>query len=389
MKATKRIAGALLAILIMALSVSPALATSAYTTLSITQASEKNKVTLTEALEVSEQGTAFPNVTYTFTVNGGIKGYSEGGVNFYADSDLNANASINPHGTVLGTVSFSPSDGTGADTVTKTVDFDLKGLTFTEPGIFYWEIDKTSSGAGAAKATNNQGKLYLVARVNDVSGTLTPIFSINTDLTSSSKRERIDDEYPVSNHSLTIAKTVDGNQGSKDEYFEFKVELSGLDAIAGSTLSVGGTATGTPSNTLYGEPGNYANPTQIPVDSQGKATATFWMKHGQNVIINGLLEDSKYKVTETAKDGYTTKHRIDITTSDGTTSTTTQGNDVSSNETGDQTMIGAATVRYNNNKATDVPTGIDLQTIAPLFGILLAGALLVVMKLGKRKGDNA
>lgn len=347
----------------------------AYTTLSVATGT---KVTLTEKLLVSESGTAVPNVSYTFTA-GAIQGFTAGSVQYYCETDLTSatNTGVKPTGDSGKTVTFGPGDGTGVITVEKTVDFDLGGLEFTEPGIYYWTITKTK--AGASSATNEVDTLYLIARVNDVGGTLTPIYSINTDLTTASKRNEIVDNYPANNHSLTLTKMVTGNQGSKDQYFKFDVTLSGLGDIAGHDLDVTlSGATGTPATTLYGETPNQLNPTTIRIKSDGTATATFWLKHNQTIVIDGILEDASYTVTEdnAFASGYDTKYKIGSTETDG-------------KATGTQDIGTGVTVIYTNTKASDVPTGIVLDMAAPLAGIALVGLLMAVLMVSKKRRTHA
>ena len=371
MKHTKRFLALLVAALILAVSAAPAMAASHYNALT-TDAT--TVVHFTEKLMVSQSGTAFPNVTYVFKTKSDITGYSDGTVNYFCAADVTANASVLANGTVIGRAAYTTADGVGTKTVNRSFDISLNGLTFTEPGIYYWEIEKKAEGAAASTVTNNHDTLYLIARVNDVAGVLTPIYSVNTDLTTSSKRDEIQDNYPANNHSLTLTKMVTGNQGSKDEYFKFEVALSNLLPIAGHNLTVNtGDAPGTPATTLYGEPASYVNPTTITIDTNGNASATFWLKHNEDIVIEGILDTGKYSVTETAKNGYTTTYTINGGTSE------------TSNTTGVKDIGTGANVIYTNSKSSSIPTGVLLNMAAPLAGIVLAGALLIVLLASRKR----
>lgn len=380
MRNNKRTLLMLLIAIALAMNAVPAMAVSHYTPLTL---DSTNKVSLIEKLTVTLTGTPFPNVNYVLKTASGITGYSHGGIDYFYAGDITANTSVMPANTTIGTVSFTTADGIGVKTMPKTFNISLDGLKFTEPGIYYWEISKTPTGSASTSVTNNHDTLYLIARINDVSGVLTPTFSINTDLTTSSKRDEIIDTYPANNHSLTLQKLVTGNQGSKDQYFKFDVKITNLDAMIGSSLIVDTVdGPGTPATTLYDEPVNYVNPVSISVVNDGSghgvANATFWLKHGEDIVIESILDTAKYTINE-AQDASDPKYKYEVT------HTINGGASITNENTGEQGIGTGANVIYTNTKSSTVPTGLVLQVAAPLAGIMLAGALLTVIVLSKKR----
>jgi hypothetical protein len=55
----------------------------------------------------------------------------------------------------------------------------------------------------------------------------------------------------------------------------------------------------------------------------------------------------------------------------------------------DTAMITSTQISYTNEKNTTVPTGIELETAAPIVGMILAMAMLALLFVGKRKEEIA
>jgi len=412
MKATKRIAGALLAILIMALSVSPALAAansgSVYTPIKLTTTT--TGFGLTETLKVENIGSQHPAVTYTLTLGEPVA-YVNGSITYGAVDNA---AFIDDPQTlvdqILGTVSFNAAEVPGGTSATKpytipeAIIAKINAIEFKEPGIYYWPITKTKDYPGNDLSNFNRSSdspngTALLVRVDHDQNThkLVPTVGIavlNANGTPSNNKDtEYKDLYPTTPGKLTLTKDVTGNQGSRDQYFKYTVKFSGLDQFNGAKIIVdaSGTTVNKPGTTLlYGEVvlGNHNSATELDIEN-GKAEGIFWLRDGETVSFDNIpfgSGDTKYEITEFAHDTYDVTYTI----LEGTTPLE-NANGASGDTTGERVLSKdkATSVTFKNDKAITTPTGVDLQTVAPLFGILLAGALLVVMKLGKRKGDNA
>ena len=89
-----------------------------------------------------------------------------------------------------------------------------------------------------------------------------------------------------STHDLSVKKLVDGNQASKDEYFEFTVSLSGALPSTSYTVDLTDAQEKTSTNAINTTA--HTNATTITTDAQGAASATYWLQNGQKILIKGL-----------------------------------------------------------------------------------------------------
>jgi hypothetical protein len=362
---TRRLASVLVAMLLLALSAVPA---SAYTAVT------GGTVTVQEELHVA--GSVIPNVTYELKTTSNMTGYSNGGVDYFYAGAIDA--SKFPTGTSLATLSFGPTDTLPADgKLKKNFSIDLSSLSFTQPGIYYWTVEKVASGAGATgdpKVSNEKKTLYLVVRVVDNNGSLEISYGLSESLSSTTKINSIVDNYPAKEPQLTIEKLVRGALGSKDQYFMFTVNLSGMSAVAGNTLPVntaGGP--GTPATTLFGEPANYTNPTSVTIGADGTASVVFWLKDNEDVSIK-LIQGATYNVTETEEPGYTSEYKI-----------VGEGDYVSGLTTGNHSIgESAVEVLFRNTKDATVPTGV-LLSVAPAIAVITIGGAGLLIMLASRK----
>lgn len=385
MKTTKKLIGLLLVALLLAVSVVPAFAASVYAPVTLDDTT--GKFTFTEKLYISDVNGVVPTVTYSFDIDGGIQAYKDGTVP-YGDTTSVDVASGKP--TITPTVSFDNTDTVETESskkvVNKTVEVDLSGITFTEPGVFFWAVNKTKD-VDDAQLTNNREKFFIVVRVNDDNGELKVVSKgiahVNADgdqPVTTEKADHIQDEYAGTTHDLSFEKVVAGNQGSHSRYFEFKLTIENASIIKGTDVAVNTTnGAGTPADVLYGEDASYVNPTKITINNEGKGEATFWLKHGENISIADLPDGVTYKLTETAAEGY--KSAVDVT------------GDTFDNKTDDSvtdtSLKSDANVKFTNTKEGTIPTGI-LTVVAPAAGIILLAALgLAVVIISKRRKSKS
>lgn len=168
--------------------------------------------------------------------------------------------------------------------------------------------------------------------------------------------------------NLSLTKIVSGNQGSKDQYFEFVVTIDNAGSMTEMTLDMsqadlsptanGGTSF-TASNMASAnqiDEDNIKNGQQIVADAHGHSGFTVYLQHGQTMVLKGLPKGTTYTITETQEAGYNTTSE----NASGTIST----DDVSS--------------VYRNDKSGVIPTGILLQSTGAfaLLGICLVGLFL-------------
>lgn len=319
-----------------------------------------------------------PNVTFTFSIAAGSK------VDATADSPAIYAGIGSP---TVGSATFSAKDTTvnglptdsdtatsGKKYATEEVTVDFSNVSFTAPGIYRYIItEESSSASGITYDTTTTRTLDVYVNYKDDSSTGLEVSYVLYEETGNpntlTKSDGFTNTYETSN--LTLAKQVTGNQGDRDKYFEFTVTIS--NAVVGTVYTVDLTnADANP--TVDGS--SKTNAASLTVENGRTVSATYYLKHDQSIVIQGLTEDTQYTIAETdyTADGYTTTNTVD-----------SQGS-ANGSTTGTQSMgTQSHTVIFTNTKKGTVPTGILLET-APyiiLAAVVIAG--FVVLTVSKRR----
>lgn len=329
-----------------------------------------------------------PGVTHTLTLTNGVESlayeirytFTVGDVKVMQPSDI-------PETQKAYAVEGAPSineivyDSTDGEFTTKTKNLVIywSGVQIKQPGVYRWPVtiekkstdpneqDSTSIAYLYAYAIDNNGKLML-----DSCGWTTA-----ADLNSAEGKGNLTDEYPSTFKNLTIVKNVEGLQGSKDQYFQFEIKLTTPANYGKTEHKISGSyQTSVPATAYHTEK---TNPSTVTVTAGGtEATVTLWLKHGQNATIEALPYGTMYTITE-ASSGYD----VSIAVAGDTANVTNEAPSVS-----DTGLNADATVTYTNTKTPTVPTGVDLQTTAPVVCLLMAMGLMFMAFAGKRKEET-
>ena len=178
---------------------------------------------------------------------------------------------------------------------------------------------------------------------------------------------------------LTVSKTVTGNQGSHDQYFEFTITIGNAGAGTVMTLDMTNAETETHENSATtftkaamdeanqkdDDSGNEGKAgQQVIADTNGSATFKVYLHHGQNVVLKGLPVGATYKVEETDAAGYTTTGEV-------ATPTAITSEDVE--------------VAVVNNREGVVPTGVMMSVAGGAALVAIAGAGIY---LSRRKREE-
>jgi len=268
----------------------------------------------------------------------------------------------------------------------RTLDVYVEDATTTTPTLVvtgYVLYDGKVNTAPDAATTNKATNTGITSAVAiGTNGVITADASAidTTASAAGTKTDNITNYYQ--SYDLTISKTVTGNQGSRDEYFSFTVEIT---APAGSKFSVD-TANSTfdadvAANTINGA---HTNPTSLEVASgETKATATFWLQNGQNVKITGIGSGTTYKITE----GFDTNSPLGYTV-------TATLNDVAQTLTSngfEGTLTTDSEAKFTNAKNGVIPTGVLLSAtpVIVIGVVVVAGIAFFAVKSAKRKASEA
>ena len=216
---------------------------------------------------------------------------------------------------------------------------------YTSVGVYEYTLQEVAGTTAGVTYYGETIKL-VVTVVNGKNNDLLRIAGVHTE-SSGVKSDTFENTYRAG--TLNVSKTVTGNLGDKNKYFEFKVTLTGVEGKTyGDSYAVSGGS-------------KDDNPKSIVIGQE----TTFMLKHGDTLSIANLPYNVTYTVTETADADYETT------------------------KTGDRGTIGAATqtAAFTNNKNGSIDTGVTTENLpyVLLIGfVVLAGAALLI----KRKAHN-
>ena len=374
----KKMFALLLAAMMLLAMVPAAMATSAYTPVTPGQNSQPD-LNLNHILTLKDGlSELFYEITYTFTT--GSVGTTTKGI-----KNLSAAVEGTPK---IAAIVYSPDDTKNTDvynaaskSYTKPLSVNWTGVSIKEPGVYYWPITKNAEDTDTIEdATNIIKDLYLYVVATDNGGTLTinSVFlsTVAPDsLAATNTKGNIGEQYPAQAVSLTLSKTVSGSQGSKDQYFMFQIKLTSPANAPSMWYDLTGNYDLSVPTTAYND--SYANPMRF----QTGGFVTLWLKDGQSVTINNMLSGTSCTIIESNNDGYHAESSVTVGSSPATK---TEGSEVSIAK-----ITASTTVAYTNTKEPQIPTGIELETTAPIVGMMLAMALLALLFVGKRKEEIA
>lgn len=243
----------------------------------------------------------------------------------------------------LGTITGATFAEGAATANGATAGITIELPTYTTVGVYEYTLQEVAGTTAGVTYYGNTIKL-VVTVIND--GAIR-VAAVHTE-SQGTKSDRFENTYSAG--TLSITKTVTGNLGDKDKYFDFTVKLTGVDGKTyGDSYAVSGGS-------------NAANPSTIKIGEE----TTFLLKHGDTISIENLPYGVTYTVTETAADGYTTT------------------------KTGDTGTIGAATqtAAFTNDKnKSDIDMGVSMDSLPYILMLVVVGAAVVVIAT-RKKGEQ-
>ncbi len=324
-----------------------------------------------------------------------------------------------PAGATVGTVTFGPANTTyttvqTGDDVTlqtgekyakQTATIDLTNVTFTEPGIYRYEL--TEGNASDPAVGKDSRTLYLDVYVtSDNAGVLTVSSTVlhtnaaapvrnatsgSNDVNAAAapvadKTTGFVNHYPT--QKVSFSKAVSGNQASRDKYFAFTITIGNVTAgniyevdltNADASIAANPNAATTTIASAVTQPASLT----VPAGATS-VTQTFYLKHGQSIDVLGLPMGATYDIVE-AEEDYTpavvVTGDIDTQNNDAVEAVITANHEVSGTLDADDTNIVAA---FTNTRDGIIPTGV-IMAIAPFaIGLFLFTAVIVFI-ISKRK----
>lgn len=261
----------------------------------------------------------------------------------------------------VGNASFFNTDS--GRSVSKNVTVTFPKDIFTSVGIYRYKItQKIPENTGVAAASSSPTTRYLDVFVqNKDGGTGLEVAyfvlasTANNTPSSTSYTEKSDGfQNTYKSHTLTVKKEVTGNQGNRNQDFDFPITI---------TNSKDPTKRYKYNYTKTGETGTFISGTSQIIS----------LKHGETIEITGLTAQDTYNVSETTADGYITTYKID-NEERGTSYTEALTDKITADKT----------ITFINTKNANTPTGVIL-TFMPYILMILAGFVVASLFLHRKR----
>ena len=272
----------------------------------------------------------------------------------------------------------------------KTMKLNFSEVKFTEPGIYRYKITETGDNSAVKNDTKNPKILDVyVEDDTDKSAKKLKIAAFklyNESALDANKTDSFQNQYPAT--GLTFGKEVTGNQGSKDKYFKYTLNIT--NAVAGTVFSVNlnradATISANPNDATKCISSDITQPTTITAGADGSVSQDFYLQDGQYITVYGFVAGTGYSVTEDKED-YTSTNGITAANSslnyDGTEGMDALSDGVSGTFAEDATTKKLIPVYtgYTNDKTGTIPTGVILSAtglivfgLVVVFGIVFFG----------------
>jgi len=303
------------------------------------------------------------------------------------------------------TVNFVTEDDTDEKFATKTVKVDFSDVEFTEPGVYRYiitEEDTTFSGVTNDSVGTRTLDVYVIDDSDTAKKLKIESYVLHTGTaapkkTASTDPAKLEDKSTgftnkFGTNSIEFGKEVTGNQGSKDKYFKFTLQLNG---IAGSTFNVitdkmdvapsANSATKYDADTMTAANGADDNDAidglQIFSESNNVITRDFYLSDGQYVRIEGLPTGIEYTLTE---------DKEEYTATEGTDTVWKAAAEAEEAKVYDDATSGTVTkdihTGYTNDKRGTIPTGVILSVAAPVvIGVAVLGGIVFLFIRNKKR----
>lgn len=339
---------------------------------------------------VVDNDSHIPALTVTYSVSAGNAVGAE-----TDDGELAVLAGLTPalvkvNGTAeTGTTTFTANQtttaGTATDGVVNTTDkeyasnvvtLDFSDVSYPEPGVYRYVItqDAITETFVTADATptrtvdvyvhDNNGTLEIAGYVM-YSGTKSDGPSATATTADGKSVQYVN---TVSTYDLTVSKTVSGNQGSRDKYFQFTITITGLSQNeVVDIVRTGMTAAPTANAATIYTAANMATAngtTTLTANASGTITYTVYLSHNESVQLLGIPAGAHYTVVEAAEDY----------------SCTPPAN-------AEADIAADTTVAFTNTRSGVVPTGVML-TVVPGVIIIGCGAAGLILFNRKKKEEE-
>ena len=284
----------------------------------------------------------------------------------------------------------------------KDIAIDFSAVKFKEPGVYRWKITETSTDTDSFDVKDTNGK-FLDVYVEHKDGTNDTLVVTGYVLHDEAVAPNIEGgtPTPASNtkdggfvneyftQDLTFGKQVTGNQGSKDKYFEFTLNLTG--AAAGDVFKVDitdadGNIAANPNGATTVLSSAAVNPTSLTADNSGNVTQKFYLQADQSIVVKNLSKGMTYTLTENNEDYVKTEASASTPVAYNRAANTWKAGDISATDAAAGT-IGTKDINtgFKNERKGTIPTGLAYTVFPGAVAVLLGGAGATFVMKKKRE----
>lgn len=301
-------------------------------------AAENKDPKFTKSYSITNTGTENPAETFQFQFT----------ANHVTDNNNEVTMPNIPNATVEYAYGEATTDG-----LKKDITLALNSINWPDVGVYYYKMKEVAGNTAGVKYDAHEAWLKVTVAVDESTGRFyTAFVTINLDEKDAEGNTKVKTDTFSNVYSageLDISKTVTGNMGDKNNYFEVYVTLekenNTLEYLDSYKVEGGS---------------NESNPKQIKL---GEKT-TFLLKHGDTIKIKNLPYGVTYKVEE--KDYTDDGYKATLTGENGKMNAATE------------------TAAITNDKTVGVDTGIVLDSMPYVLMLVVAGAGLAVFFFKKR-----
>ena len=365
-------------------------------------------VTNFDAALILDQNASVPNASVAFTAAAGtgmaaVQGTSLEVLAPTAENGVTGTPTVGSAAFAAGDATVTEADGitiaANQKAVVKPVSIDFNGVTFAQPGVFRYLITEPSTGSGLTYDTQlgdaENGVRY--QRVLDVY--VQRVDNADTGATSyqiagyvfhevanapavgataaADKSSGFVHEYDTK--TVTLESRAAGNQSSIDKYFAYTITVqnpnNSVFTVSADWINAADALnpTANPATKYDTAAITAANTAEWSSNADGSLSKTIYLRNGQKVELDGIPAGATYAIS-VADEDYSPSWAIG-------------GDNGTTNATGDRVLNAMEDVVFTLTREGVVPTGVMLSAVPGL--IIMAGALVAVVAMRKRKEDQA
>ena len=331
-----------------------------------------NKVTIGKTYKLENTGTTNPAETFYLVQT--AKSVSNSSLTTAPDLVAISDAGYTGNDRLVGKISYTEGEAT---TVGERKDIEIELPAYDAVGIYTYTLREVDNGTPGVSYLQNDISLVVSVLINDEGKYYVAGVHCEENVGTDEKVDNFTNTFSATGgpdfDGLNVTKTVTGNLGEKDRYFDFTIEFFGDAGNYAPVTVSGGSFASNPTSVDLSRLGTI----DAPGDDPATVTVSFKLKDGETIKFNNIPYGIAYFVTETdySSAGYSTLY---------------DGDEAGGIEGFVEDATPSHTVK--NTKNGEIDTGVILDNLPYIMAIalvVLAGAAFIVSKKRRNAADKA